>query len=288
MQLGVGSSLLEDVLQHVATFYVELTLKPDVLVGWSAVGTSVGSNGSQGSGTGFLAGMSTVALLSIGAGILVRAILPNSCHATLTEGSVLLLQNSVVKFHEGSVRARRGMLGDLSADAPTFQLDRRNVDRSCWARIESCGAIGKDHLDESDMDMLFKKLSPTTSNTRQLTLVGLGLGDAEMKLLVDVLPHCQKLQLLALQNNNITDHGAEILAEALPKCPFLHELYLHSNNISDAGAQKLVAVLSQCARLHTVKLDGNGLSEGTKAKLLAAVDTVTFAGAAIDVVQLVL
>lgn len=70
------SSLLEDVLQHIATFYVELWLKPEVLVGWSAVGSKVGSG--TGSGTGFLSGMSTVALVSMFAGVLVRVPAPAS------------------------------------------------------------------------------------------------------------------------------------------------------------------------------------------------------------------
>lgn len=126
-------------------------------------------------------------------------------------------------------------------------------------------------MDDDDMELLFHTLSPSNPDMHELTLVGLGLCAEETRqLATDVLPYCKKLNMLALQSNDIDDEGAEALASALPKCPALEQLYLHKNKISDVGAQKILGVLSEC-HLETIKLDAQNLSEATKTAIQAAV-----------------
>jgi hypothetical protein len=193
-KLSAAGVLLEDGVQLAATFYVELLLKPQALIGGGAAAG--------------LAGFSAFALVSVVAGLI----------------------NMIFKLVEGYHRARRGILDDIRPQDPEVQLY-------------------KQELDENEIDTLFTKLSPRL-NTRKLMLEGIGLGDVGIvRLAVEVLPLCTKLQQLFIGGNGISDEGVMALAKVLPQMPDLTDVKIHferdfvdnGSDISEAAMESLRA-----------------------------------------------
>ena len=129
-------------------------------------------------------------------------------------------------------------------------------------------------LTEEDLGKLIDTLAPTPLNTRQLTLLRVGLSDAvAVRLAREVLPFASKLAELDLQGNSIGDEGATAIAAALPQCTALKTLWLEDNSITDEGARAIAAALPQCTALTTLDLrDTGNIGEDAKQLLRAAAE----------------
>lgn len=100
------------------------------------------------------------------------------------------------------------------------------------------------------------------SRVGQLTLAGVGLGDAGAKALVAVGPTAlPAVRTLCLSDNGIGNAGALALA-ASPLARQLHSLDLSQNRIGDAGAEALAAGLDG-GELRTLNLTVFGLLDAT-------------------------
>ena len=125
------------------------------------------------------------------------------------------------------------------------------------------------------------KLNVRLSNTNNMKLVSkilrccqwlqrlhcyLRVGVEGTKALAESLKHCNKLQQLHLDSNNIGYEGAKALAESLKHCNNLKHFNLGGNNIGDEGAKALAENLKHCNNLQQLHLDSNNIGdEGAKA-----------------------
>ena len=101
---------------------------------------------------------------------------------------------------------------------------------------------------------------------QQLHLDSNNIGNEGAKALAENLKHCNNLQQLHLDSNNIGDEGAKALAENLKHCNNLQQLHLDSNNIGNEGAKALAENLKHCNNLQQLHLDSNNIGdEGAKA-----------------------
>jgi len=105
---------------------------------------------------------------------------------------------------------------------------------------------------------------------------GSGLTDEGVRVLVALATdgHLANLEILWLQNNQISNAGAQSLADALSagNLPRLEELKLHGNRIGDAGAEALARAVSGggAAALETLIVGRNAFGESATAALRAA------------------
>eukprot|EP00811_Abedinium_folium_P009181 NODE_18486_length_890_cov_3.901704.p1 GENE.NODE_18486_length_890_cov_3.901704~~NODE_18486_length_890_cov_3.901704.p1 ORF type:complete len:249 (-),score=59.45 NODE_18486_length_890_cov_3.901704:41-787(-) len=98
-----------------------------------------------------------------------------------------------------------------------------------------------------------------------LTVLNLGankkIGDDGAQALADVLRNNQHLQMLSLDCNKIGDAGAEALADALRTNRSVTHLYLGGNSIGDAGAEALAGALRTNQSLQFLHLSGNVIGD---------------------------
>jgi Ran GTPase-activating protein (RanGAP) involved in mRNA processing and transport len=90
---------------------------------------------------------------------------------------------------------------------------------------------------------------------KALSLFDNQIDDVGLKQLCDVLPRCQSLRALNLDNNNITDDGATCLSRALP-LGLIERLLLNNNNLTSFGADRLIDAFRRSNLTH-VSLRGN-------------------------------
>ncbi|XP_043920954.1 nucleotide-binding oligomerization domain-containing protein 1 isoform X2 [Protopterus annectens] len=81
----------------------------------------------------------------------------------------------------------------------------------------------------------------------------------------ELIPCFNKLNVIRLSVNMITDFGVEILSEELLKHKIVTFLGLYKNQITDAGARLVARVIEECPSLKTLKIGANKItSEGGK------------------------
>ncbi|GCB73397.1 hypothetical protein scyTo_0006752 [Scyliorhinus torazame] len=81
----------------------------------------------------------------------------------------------------------------------------------------------------------------------------------------ELIPCFDKLTVVRLSVNQITDDGAKVLAEELTKYKIIKILGLYRNQITDVGAQFIAQIVEECPCLRTLKIGLNKLtSEGGK------------------------
>ena len=91
------------------------------------------------------------------------------------------------------------------------------------------------------------------------------IGSDGTKALVEGLQHCNSLQTLNLECNNIGSDGIKALAEGLQHCNGLQTLNVGYNCIGSDGVQALAEGLQHCNSLQTLNLEGNCIgSDGAK------------------------
>ncbi|XP_059508766.1 nucleotide-binding oligomerization domain-containing protein 1 isoform X2 [Stegostoma tigrinum] len=81
----------------------------------------------------------------------------------------------------------------------------------------------------------------------------------------ELVPCFNKLTVVRLSVNQVTDDGAKVLAEELLKYKIIKILGLYRNQITDVGARFIAQVVEECPHLRTLKIGLNKLtSEGGK------------------------
>ncbi|XP_067856946.1 LOW QUALITY PROTEIN: nucleotide-binding oligomerization domain-containing protein 1-like [Heptranchias perlo] len=81
----------------------------------------------------------------------------------------------------------------------------------------------------------------------------------------ELIPCFDKLTVVRLSVNQVTDDGAKVLAEELTKYKIIKVLGLYRNQITDVGARFVAQVIEECPSLRTLKIGLNKLtSEGGK------------------------
>ncbi|XP_067911853.1 nucleotide-binding oligomerization domain-containing protein 1 isoform X2 [Heterodontus francisci] len=81
----------------------------------------------------------------------------------------------------------------------------------------------------------------------------------------ELIPCFDKLTVVRLSVNQVTDDGAKVLAEELTKYKIIKILGLYRNQITDVGAQFVARVVEECPCLRTLKIGLNKItSEGGK------------------------
>ncbi|XP_038652757.1 nucleotide-binding oligomerization domain-containing protein 1 isoform X2 [Scyliorhinus canicula] len=81
----------------------------------------------------------------------------------------------------------------------------------------------------------------------------------------ELIPCFDKLTVVRLSVNQVTDDGAKVLAEELTKYKIIKILGLYRNQITDVGAQSIAQIVEECPCLRTLKIGLNKLtSEGGK------------------------
>lgn len=101
----------------------------------------------------------------------------------------------------------------------------------------------------------------------ELNLSGLGLGDDDVKKIMEALKRNDDISELNLDNNNISDEGGKTIAEFL-KNNFITGVSLKNNKIRDEGAKSIANALKYNNGLIDLALDYNKIGdEGAKAFL---------------------
>ncbi|XP_041040842.1 nucleotide-binding oligomerization domain-containing protein 1 [Carcharodon carcharias] len=81
----------------------------------------------------------------------------------------------------------------------------------------------------------------------------------------ELIPCFDKLTVVRLSVNQVTDDGAKVLAEELTKYKIIKILGLYRNQITDVGARFIARIVEECPYLRTLKIGLNKLtSEGGK------------------------
>nr|CDO19219.1 Nucleotide-binding oligomerization domain-containing protein 1 [Chiloscyllium griseum] len=81
----------------------------------------------------------------------------------------------------------------------------------------------------------------------------------------ELIPCFDKLTVVRLSVNQVTDDGAKVLAEELLKYKIIKILGLYRNQITDVGARFIAQIVEECPHLRTLKIGLNKLtSEGGK------------------------
>lgn len=124
-------------------------------------------------------------------------------------------------------------------------------------RFDGCTGIGAQGLNA------FVEFNPPL---RLLFLSNIGIGDAGMPLVAELLRKNTTLWRLILSNNGITDTSA--LADALSENSTLKEIWLHNNDITDSGVGGMVEAITKNQRLEKVGLYGNRLLTDAAGELL--------------------
>ncbi|XP_072139585.1 nucleotide-binding oligomerization domain-containing protein 1 isoform X2 [Mobula birostris] len=84
----------------------------------------------------------------------------------------------------------------------------------------------------------------------------------------ELVPCFNKLTVVRLSVNMVTDDGAKVLAEELIKYKIIKYLGLYRNQITDVGAEYIAKIIEECPSLHTLKIGLNKLTS-VGGKLLA-------------------
>ncbi|XP_074844417.1 nucleotide-binding oligomerization domain-containing protein 1 [Carettochelys insculpta] len=85
-----------------------------------------------------------------------------------------------------------------------------------------------------------------------------------------LLPCFNKLAVIRLSVNQITDHGVRVLYDELSKYKIVTFLGLYNNQITDVGAKYVARLIEECSTLTYVKIGANKItSEGGKCLALA-------------------
>uniref|UniRef100_A0A8C8RMG9 Nucleotide binding oligomerization domain containing 1 n=1 Tax=Pelusios castaneus TaxID=367368 RepID=A0A8C8RMG9_9SAUR len=85
-----------------------------------------------------------------------------------------------------------------------------------------------------------------------------------------LLPCFNKLAVIRLSVNQITDHGVRVLYDELSKYKIVTFLGLYNNQITDVGAKYVARLIEECSSLTYVKIGANKItSEGGKCLALA-------------------
>merc|ERR1719158_2425211 len=96
---------------------------------------------------------------------------------------------------------------------------------------------------ETDMTFVAEKYQESfeeaVGSAQSLHFVDLGWNDAEAIQVAAALPYCNRLEQLALQNNNITAEGATVVVQAALKCT-LQGLDLGGNPIDENTKPEMV------------------------------------------------
>ncbi|XP_078053832.1 nucleotide-binding oligomerization domain-containing protein 1 isoform X2 [Mustelus asterias] len=77
----------------------------------------------------------------------------------------------------------------------------------------------------------------------------------------ELIPCFDKLTVVRLSVNQVTDDGAKVLAEELTKYKIIKVLGLYRNQITDVGAQFIARVVEECPCLRTLKMWGNRIGD---------------------------
>ncbi|XP_032639998.1 nucleotide-binding oligomerization domain-containing protein 1 isoform X1 [Chelonoidis abingdonii] len=85
-----------------------------------------------------------------------------------------------------------------------------------------------------------------------------------------LLPCFNKLAVIRLSVNQITDHGVRVLYDELSKYKIVTYLGLYNNQITDVGAKYVARLIEECSSLTYVKIGANKITmEGGKCLALA-------------------
>uniref|UniRef100_A0A674KDN1 Nucleotide binding oligomerization domain containing 1 n=1 Tax=Terrapene triunguis TaxID=2587831 RepID=A0A674KDN1_9SAUR len=85
-----------------------------------------------------------------------------------------------------------------------------------------------------------------------------------------LLPCFNKLAVIRLSVNQITDHGVRVLYDELSKYKIVTSLGLYNNQITDVGAKYVARLIEECSSLTYVKIGANKITtEGGKCLALA-------------------
>ena len=96
----------------------------------------------------------------------------------------------------------------------------------------------------------------------KLVLINCGITDNEIKLLVESMTICTKLDTLHLDFNRITSKGATLLSTSLEKYTKFEIFSAHCNQIDDFGALSIASALVQLNNPKILDLQCNPITEG--------------------------
>lgn len=111
--------------------------------------------------------------------------------------------------------------------------------------------LAKKHFTNgADIDIVSKKYKETMEtilgSVVTLDRDGLDWGDEEVRTLVTVLPLCNCVEHIALQNNRISDEGATLLADAISNgLPALRSFFIMDNRLGAVGRDALKRVMAE-------------------------------------------
>lgn len=105
-----------------------------------------------------------------------------------------------------------------------------------------------------------------------LTIAENNLGYDGVKLILEAIKHCKKLQKLALYSDNIGDEGAKLIAETVKYFPNLELLNLYHSEIGDEGAKAFIEMIKSQGNnpLKTFNFSENNMGQLAKEAALSA------------------